>query len=826
MKHLVRRILPWRGGLPLAAALLLLAAACSDDDTNTPTDAGPGDGQAPVEGGAGDGLTDGVTGDLGPKTVAPKVDPTEILPTEWMLGAWIGSTSADPVKAALEKGTFTYPKAGTDANKITWAARKPTAGGKLGAFPRSSSYNYIAWAVAKVTLTAPAHLMIMTGPSYEVWINGVLRPGDVYGSRTPYISLPAKAGENIVVVRYFVRAGKTGTSVNAYALLQTTSDELYINEKDLTYPEFPVGDTTEVCLGAPVLNLSDIAAHTLVAKVVGNAYFQETTRTYPGVGPRALSQVAFSLKPKAAFTKGGEEVTVKLHLESPALKFAYQREIKLKTVDTSAAYRWTRFSKVDNSCQYAGVRTPSSFDKNKKYALILSLHGAGVEGIGQAKAYGQKDWAYIVAPTNRRRFGFDWEVWGRLDALEALDHAMATFNIDPTKVYLTGHSMGGHGTWHVGVTTPGRFAAIGPSAGWQSFYTYGGSTKPSGAFARSQAHSDTKVYLSNLKRRGVYIIHGGSDTNVPTSEGQTMYKLVQKVTTDVKYHEEPGAGHWWDKDKTTPGADCVDWKPLMDFFKARTLDPLELDFDFITPAPWYSPKHSYVTITSQTDSSKDSRLVSAKTGTTVALTTTNVRSMKLDGAGLKKKGVTALTVDGKAVTLTDGEISWGTHTGKKPGAYGPFNEVMYRPFCLVYDDGASASAAMGQYASYVSSNWSVIGNGHACVLPLSRVKSAGAPAGYNMIYVGAAGADITGATLTGSWDSSKVTVGGSSYTGAIMFLAYPNKDRLGGAIVANTGLEYLLYRIPLFTSRVVLPDYFVYGTTGTKATGFFTADWK
>jgi len=807
--------------LALALALLLLPLApysCSDDDGDgTTPDAGVSDGPVSSDT-APDGVTDSVSPDMGPKTVAPKVDPKEYLPTAWMVASYIGNTSADPVRAALQKGTFTYPKAGKDSSGMTWGALTPTAGGKVGSFPKPTSSAYWVWAVAKVTLKAPAQLMIMSAPTYEVWINGKMRPGDVYGSRKPYVALPAEAGENTIAVRYYVRR-----AVTAYALLQTTTDELVINQKDLTVPEFPVGDTTEVCLGAPVLNLTGTAAHTLTAKVVGNQYFKETTRTYPGLAPHATTQVAFSVIPKAAFTKAKEEVTLKVHLESPALKYAYEREIKLKTVDNNTAYRFSRFSKTDNSCQYAGVLPPSSFSKTKKYALILSLHGAGVEAIGQAKAYSQKDWAYVVAATNRRPYGFDWEVWGRKDALEALDHAMATFNIDPTKVYLTGHSMGGHGTWHVGVTTPGRFAAIGPSAGWQSFYTYGGSTKPSGALARTQAHSDTKVYLGNLKRRGVYILHGGADTNVPTSEGKNMYTLAKAVTSDIKYHEEPGMGHWWDKNKTTPGVDCVDWKPMMDFFKARTLDPLELDFDFLTSGPWYSDKHSYVAIKSQTDINKDARVVSAKTGTTVALTTTNVRGMVLDGAGLKKKGVTALTVDGKAVTITSADINWGTLTGKTPGTHGPFNEAMYRPFCLVYDD--TVNAKFVQYAAYVASNWAVVGNGHACAIPMSKL-SAAKTTGYNLIYVGVDSASIKTGTLTGSWDSAKVTVGGSSHTGVMAFIAFPGKSSISGAMVANKGAEDLLYGIPLFTSRYVWPDYFVYGSTGTKGSGFFTADWK
>ena len=77
-----------------------------------------------------------------------------------------------------------------------------------------------------------------------------------------------------------------------------------------------------------------------------------------------------------------------------------------------------------------------------------------VEAIGQAEAYAPKPGLHIVAPTNRRPYGFDWEDWGRLDAIEVLDLAQRDFGTDPRRTYLTGHSMGGHGTWHLGVTFP------------------------------------------------------------------------------------------------------------------------------------------------------------------------------------------------------------------------------------------------------------------------------------------------------------------------------------------------------------------------------------
>ena len=792
----------------LLMTLALLGAACSDDDVKVP-DAGPTDARLDsVDGKAGDGAKP----DKGPPTVAPVKDPTAVTVKEWMVG-WIPSSmSSDPIISTLEAGTFKYPKTGYDAFKIHWSARAPEKNGGLGKFPGGISY-----AATKVKLTAPARLFIRSGPTYRVWINGVSQPGDVYGSRRVWVPLPAKAGENLVVIR--IRGGSSAVQ----AELWTTPDELVMNFKDATLPDPLVGDTAVQCVGVPVLNLSGKAALEVTASVVAGAHFDASSVKYPALGPDAVSQVAFTLKPKAAFTKAGEKVTAKLRLTSPSLDYIYEREVTLTTAGADKAYRRTRVSTTDGSCQFYGVLQPSGYDKAKKYALVLSLHGAGVNALSQAKSYSQKDWAFIVAPTNRRRFGFDWEVWGRLDALEALDHAMKTFPIDPTKVYVTGHSMGGHGTWHVSVMHPGRFATASPSAGWSSFYSYGGSSKPSGTFARTQAHSNTNNYLSNLARRGVYILHGSADTNVPVSEGQNMYKEVKKHSSDVKYHEEPGKGHWWNGSKSK-GTDCVDWPEMFAFMKARKLDPHELDFDFKTPAPGVTSRHSYVSILSQKDPFKDSTLSSKKKdATTVTLTTANVRGMVLDGKALKAKGISTVVVDGKSVSVTGADVTVGEKTGKKPGVYGPFNEVMYRPFCFVYPDTGAKEYA--QYAAYLISYWAVIGNGQACAMTLTQFKKS-PPKDRNIIFLGVASKDIDKATLSFSWDSSALKVGSSSYASGMLYTVFPRGDRLAAAVMAAKGDEYLMFRIMPFTSRLVLPDYWVYSSKGTLTSGFYDASWK
>ena len=141
--------------------------------------------------------------------------------------------------------------------------------------------------------------------------------------------------------------------------------------------------------------------------------------------------------------------------------------------------------------------------------------------------------------------------------------------------------MGGHGTWHLGVTTPGRFATLGPSAGWQSFYTYGGAERPTGPFGRSRAH---------VIPRSICPISLSAVSTFSMAEPMTMSPGMRVVTWRrvlkcTRRCRDTGrrAGHWWDGE-VSPGVDCVDWQPMFDM-EARTLDPYELTFNFITPSP-------------------------------------------------------------------------------------------------------------------------------------------------------------------------------------------------------------------------------------------------
>ncbi|MCK4721577.1 prolyl oligopeptidase family serine peptidase, partial [bacterium] len=202
------------------------------------------------------------------------------------------------------------------------------------------------------------------------------------------------------------------------------------------------------------------------------------------------------------------------------------------------------------------------------------------------------DWAFVVAPTNRRRFGFDWQDWGRLDAIEILDLVMEEYPIDPDRVYLIGHSMGGHGAWHIGTTHADRFAAIVPSAGWASFQLYMpwflradelyADPNLTRIFEQCTNPDRTERLLPNLRNVPVLAVHGGDDDNVPPTHARLLIGTLERMGYDARLWEESGQGHWWDAHPGIPGSDCVDGLRIRSFCHERVRDPAPRHVTFVS----------------------------------------------------------------------------------------------------------------------------------------------------------------------------------------------------------------------------------------------------
>ena len=120
------------------------------------------------------------------------------------------------------------------------------------------------------------------------------------------------------------------------------------------------------------------------------------------------------------------------------------------------------------------VYVPAEFTLARKWPVVLFLHGAGERGddgvmptdhgIGTAIRRGARRFpAVVVFPQCRRD-----SIWfGSMEeqALQALDLSIKEFNGDRRRIYLTGISLGGYGTWQVAARHPGKFAALVPVAG-------------------------------------------------------------------------------------------------------------------------------------------------------------------------------------------------------------------------------------------------------------------------------------------------------------------------------------------------------------------------
>ena len=752
------------------------------------------------------------TPDPDPKPVAPADEGVALPISSWMVTSLV---SSDPILELLELGMFEMPEAGSSQGAY-WT-EVPT--GESGSFSIMGT-GMLFYGVAKIIVPEPVSAVVRADGVLGVYLRTAQQPGDIYHSKRTRVPIRLHKGGNILVVRG-VRRNK-GPEVE----VSTTTHELVFNPKDLVVPDLEPLAPHEQWVGIPVLNTTATTALDVEARLLDSEALEETSIRLPALGPMSTVQVPFALSPKPALAADGEPRVVTLHIESASLDFAYETEIEIPTRDpeSTAGVARTFRSRIDRSAQHYAVREPTSVVVGQTYGLGLALHGAGVGLKGMANAYAPKDWIYMAAPTNRRPFGFDWEAWGRLDGLEVLDLASSSLPIDPTRVFVTGHSMGGHGTWQFGVLFPGRFAVVAPSAGWISFETYASQEPfPNPPFGWACASSDTLLYIENLADRAVFGIHGTADDNVPVSQLETMVTYLEPIVDDLHVHYEEGAGHWWDGE-VSEGADCVDWPPLFELLSERFLDPTELSFTFRSPGPGVSPTHSYATILSATTPAELVKLQSASDGDTVTLQTTNVRSMVLDNAALASKGISKVLVDGTEHGVGDTPIAIGPAEGKTPDRYGPLIQVFQQPFCMVWADGGPPQYR--EYASRMLSTWNIIGNGTACAMPLSKLTDE-VRAEHNIVYLGVPAAEVPlPASTQMSWAEDVVTVAGQDFDAALLGFVFPDGDRLGAVLTTTRTHEYLVYRVIPFSSRFWIPDWVVLAADGpAHGAGFFGGDW-
>jgi predicted peptidase len=218
-----------------------------------------------------------------------------------------------------------------------------------------------------------------------------------------------------------------------------------------------------------------------------------------------------------------------------------------------------RTIQVDGESFRYVVYLPRNFSKSAKLPVILFLHGAGERGndglkqsdtgLGHAiRLFNDRYPAIIVMPQCKSE---DWWPTPKMSkmALAALDKSVKEFKGDQDRVYLTGLSMGGYGSWAIASREPGRFAA--------AVIICGGVRVPERLQRFAQpGDNDGDPYARVAQKVGklpLWIFHGGADAVVPPAESQNMVAALKVTGNEPKYTEYPGIGHnSWDKAYAEP----------------------------------------------------------------------------------------------------------------------------------------------------------------------------------------------------------------------------------------------------------------------------------
>ena len=218
-----------------------------------------------------------------------------------------------------------------------------------------------------------------------------------------------------------------------------------------------------------------------------------------------------------------------------ALSVALSAALCQEPADMQKAHKFERTITRALSAQYL-LFTPKGYEPkgSKQWPLILFLHGAGERGTNLQKVTvhgppkilkNRPDFPFLVASPQCPND----QLWSNEALLTLLDELIAKHAVDTNRIYLTGLSMGGFGSWSLALNHPERFAAVAPICG-------GGNTIEVLLASRKKGEA--------LKRLPFWVFHGAKDPVVKLEESERMVAALKKAgVKEVELTVYPEAEH-------------------------------------------------------------------------------------------------------------------------------------------------------------------------------------------------------------------------------------------------------------------------------------------
>jgi predicted peptidase len=222
-----------------------------------------------------------------------------------------------------------------------------------------------------------------------------------------------------------------------------------------------------------------------------------------------------------------------------------------KQLPQSVAVRASKAGQVSDSTIRYLLFVPQDYKADgKPWPLMLFLHGLGEssdDDLSRVKVHGpasfveeRPDFPFVLVtpqlPPPPGQLNDVPTAWQPEPLVQLLDHVMAQLNIDRTRVYCTGLSMGGFGTWRLVAAHPERFAAALPICG-------GG---------------DPAVMAQSLRRVPIWAFHGALDPLIPLCRSEEMVHAVRRAGGDARLTVYPDVAHdsW---KRAYANAEVYDW---------------------------------------------------------------------------------------------------------------------------------------------------------------------------------------------------------------------------------------------------------------------------
>ena len=395
-------------------------------------------------------------------------------------------------------------------------------------------------------------------------------------------------------------------------------------------------------------------------------------------------------------------------IHSPLMEFA---ELQLEAAGKPARerpygfYRLAWRDEVDGSPQFCRAYLPGGYDRSKKWPLVVNLHGyygdnpvyvrwwsvddrhlvsdneyAGHRGVIYMQPHGRANTTYLGL--------------GDQDVMRAIREAKERFSIDEDRIYLTGESMGGWGTWNVATRHPDLFAAIAPIFGGSDYH----STYPEAVLAKldpldrffAEKTDSSWAMAEGLLNVPILVHHGDADRAANVDYSRYGVRMLQRWGYDVRYIEMPGYQH----EDLNLTRDTIDW-----FLEHRRVaNPARVR---LRSAELQNAAAYWVRI-ERAASPREFMVVDAEVldPGTIRIDTQNVLALSLTPPVDASHPVRVVwNGETRTVTPEGGRIAlsaagYKKETGEKNGAVaGPLSDVLNTPFAIVMGT-ASADPAM------------------------------------------------------------------------------------------------------------------------------------